>query len=253
MTGRAAARGGAGLSTAGHAAIAVAAVASVLLLVTYVSLSSCRAGTGRILERLQDSEEKLDPAILEHQNGLVRNLTARVQTAEAALQRLRDMETTKLQLALAEQRKRLMQKKQVAASVAGGAPRAQRPSAQAAQQAGSTEEGADADEEDDDSSEEDEEDEGVFDEGEEFEEETKLQLKLINFDPVNKTFQRFRSDFKCGPGAPDLPDDQVVECNPRSRMPCCSSLGWCGITRTHCVCSTCVDYRKVRKQRKQQR
>eukprot|EP00929_Paragymnodinium_shiwhaense_P081437 TRINITY_DN42601_c0_g1_i1.p1 TRINITY_DN42601_c0_g1~~TRINITY_DN42601_c0_g1_i1.p1 ORF type:complete len:274 (+),score=82.03 TRINITY_DN42601_c0_g1_i1:102-923(+) len=267
MTGRASARATVGATSAGtQAATAVAAVASVLFVITLVSLNACKSEHVRLVQRLESSARgaegfDIDPGVLERQSAVMRNLTARVQTAEAALQRLRDLESTKLQQALAEQRKRLMQKRQVAAAAAASSraqPRkpagakanaASAPAAAAAKGAGAAQEqGEQADDGDDiTEADDDEESEEAEASPEDAEEERQLQLKLINYNPANKTFLRWRSDFKCGPGTPDLPDEQVVECNPRSRMPCCSALGWCGITRAHCVCATCIDYRKVRR------
>ncbi|CAK9017125.1 Protein spinster, partial [Durusdinium trenchii] len=70
------------------------------------------------------------------------------------------------------------------------------------------------------------------------------QRKLIGYNEATKTFKRFRPDFKCGSRVPLLPDDEVVECDRLSVTPCCSALGWCGRTKGHCRCATCIDYRK---------
>lgn len=65
----------------------------------------------------------------------------------------------------------------------------------------------------------------------------------IRYDESTRTFQRWRSDFKCGANAPPLPDGEMVECNPQGEGPCCSSLGWCGKTNSHCNCDVCQNYR----------
>ncbi|KAF4732790.1 hypothetical protein FOZ63_022579 [Perkinsus olseni] len=65
---------------------------------------------------------------------------------------------------------------------------------------------------------------------------------------INKKEQHtpWRSDFKCGAGWPS--DDgtrEKSECNPDGEFPCCSTSGWCGISRLHCECPGCIDYRQV--------
>merc|ERR1712194_775588 len=70
----------------------------------------------------------------------------------------------------------------------------------------------------------------------------KEQNELIKYDEATKTFKRFRPDFKCGSRVPLLPDEEQVECERASSSPCCSSLGWCGKSRNHCRCPTCIDY-----------
>lgn len=73
--------------------------------------------------------------------------------------------------------------------------------------------------------------------------EEKEQHELIGYDAATKEFkQRWRPDFKCGDRVPALPDNEVVECDPGSETPCCSSLGWCGKSKMHCTCELCVDY-----------
>eukprot|EP00933_Yihiella_yeosuensis_P043733 TRINITY_DN3864_c0_g1_i4.p1 TRINITY_DN3864_c0_g1~~TRINITY_DN3864_c0_g1_i4.p1 ORF type:complete len:972 (+),score=148.05 TRINITY_DN3864_c0_g1_i4:120-2918(+) len=52
----------------------------------------------------------------------------------------------------------------------------------------------------------------------------------------------WRDDKKCGKNAPLLPDGRKVECDPKGDMPCCSSIGWCGSTQSHCNCKGCINY-----------
>lgn len=54
---------------------------------------------------------------------------------------------------------------------------------------------------------------------------------------------RWRSDKKCGKNVPLLADGGPVECNPEGEFPCCSVLGWCGNSASHCECSGCINYR----------
>lgn len=77
------------------------------------------------------------------------------------------------------------------------------------------------------------------------EEEEKEQRKLIGYDEATKTYKRWRPDYKCGDRVPPLPDNEVVECEPGSEAPCCSSLGWCGKSKLHCGCDLCQDYRSA--------
>ena len=41
-----------------------------------------------------------------------------------------------------------------------------------------------------------------------------------------------RADHKCGPSNED--NKKRADCDPMSQSPCCSSLGYCGITNRHC-------------------
>lgn len=59
---------------------------------------------------------------------------------------------------------------------------------------------------------------------------------------------RWRSDGRCGTDFAILRDNNdaegiAAECDPRSERPCCSDFGYCGISRSHCACKGCVDYR----------
>ena len=53
---------------------------------------------------------------------------------------------------------------------------------------------------------------------------------------------KMRSDGRCGPNFL-LPDETLGQCDGYStRIPCCSSGGWCGHTYNHCKCTGCIDY-----------
>jgi len=60
----------------------------------------------------------------------------------------------------------------------------------------------------------------------------------------------WREDGRCGPDHP-LPDGSPGQCDPEGAAPrvgpCCSPKGFCGNTRNHCKCATCIDYSKVKK------
>jgi len=81
------------------------------------------------------------------------------------------------------------------------------------------------------------------DEGFDTEKEEKEQRQLILYDEEKKTYRRWRPDYRCGKLVLPLPDSEPVECDPAGDAPCCSSLGWCGITAAHCNCVGCFDYR----------
>ena len=53
---------------------------------------------------------------------------------------------------------------------------------------------------------------------------------------------RHRTDGRCGPDF-RLGDGSPAECNPESERSCCSPGGWCGKTKWHCLCPTCIDYK----------
>lgn len=142
-------------------------------------------------------QEKAVIARLDRYAEVVKNLTHRIDMAEAALQRALEARPPQ------KQRER-------APPVAPAAP------VEASQESPA----GDGDEDDDE----------------------KEQKKLIEYDPGTGTFKRWRADYKCGDGAPMLPDGERVECEPRSEFPCCSALGWCGKTRGHCNCPSCIDY-----------
>lgn len=240
-------RVGSSLGSLGHIALAGAAVASILFAGAWVSLSSCREKHTQLADRLQDSEKDIDPSVLARQSVILRNLSTRIKTAEAALNRLRKLEAFNQQ-----QQSDAAAKRRVAASAqkflppAAGVPqRAPAPPA-----ASSASEGSDAELEGDEASDKEETKEEVDEEAEEKQQklDQEEQLKVIKYNETSKTFLRFRpvDDAKCGSRVPVLPDDTVVECNPTAASPCCSNLGWCGSTKEHCRCALCVDFRKPR-------
>jgi len=59
----------------------------------------------------------------------------------------------------------------------------------------------------------------------------------------------WREDGRCGPDHP-LADGSPGQCDPEGAAPrvgpCCSPKGFCGNTRNHCKCKTCIDYSKVK-------
>eukprot|EP00927_Polykrikos_kofoidii_P039286 TRINITY_DN33703_c0_g1_i1.p1 TRINITY_DN33703_c0_g1~~TRINITY_DN33703_c0_g1_i1.p1 ORF type:complete len:981 (+),score=86.68 TRINITY_DN33703_c0_g1_i1:111-3053(+) len=52
----------------------------------------------------------------------------------------------------------------------------------------------------------------------------------------------WRDDMRCGSSSP-LPDGSPAECDKNGKFPCCGPSGWCGISREHCSCDGCHDYR----------
>lgn len=227
---RASRGGGGSLGVVGYLALVAAAIATVLLGATWLSLNACRSKYAGVFVRLQGNEKDFDQSLLARQNLILRNLTARLQTAENALSRLRQLEA-RHQEAAAKINEALATKaggtRAVPAAKAAVAP-------QAADEEKAVEESSDED-----------------DEAKKQQQEYSVQLKLIEYsdNPMAtnmslKRFLRFRPDHKCGSRAPPLPDDTVVECNPGGPSPCCSSLGWCGATKEHCKCGTCILYRK---------
>jgi len=56
-------------------------------------------------------------------------------------------------------------------------------------------------------------------------------------------FSSLRKDGRCGKDY-RAPNGGIGECRPRSKNYCCSNRGWCGHTKAHCDCHTCVNYRK---------
>ncbi|KAF4662856.1 hypothetical protein FOL47_006032 [Perkinsus chesapeaki] len=63
---------------------------------------------------------------------------------------------------------------------------------------------------------------------------------------VKASSKPWRDDFQCGVGWPsDDGSQQKAECNPDGQFPCCSASGWCGISRLHCECAGCIDYRQI--------
>ena len=55
----------------------------------------------------------------------------------------------------------------------------------------------------------------------------------------------WRPDGQCGQQYP-LQDGsgRPGQCDPDSDSPCCSSVGWCGISDAHCKCPGCKDFRR---------
>lgn len=209
-------------------------VTTVMLLGAWSDLSACRQ-SGAILHADAGSAAALSLAV--RQSELIRNLTLRVRTAENAIQWLRK------QSAL-HQAPRAAAAAVPLASVAAVEedPAAEAPGDAAGDGAASG--GGDGGEE----AEEDKEGGGGKTE-EQLEAERVEQLKLIKYDEAKKTFQRVRPDYKCGAAVPLLPDDELVECDHKGSHPCCSALGWCGKTKQHCRCPTCIDWRKEKRKR----
>ena len=54
---------------------------------------------------------------------------------------------------------------------------------------------------------------------------------------------RISKDGRCG--FPNLAWDggPVAECDSKSGDPCCSPVGFCGISDGHCKCERCIDFR----------
>lgn len=200
-------------------------------------------------------QQSVDPALMMAYQSVLRNMTVRVQTAEQALQRIQDAQEAIV--ARTTPKPKVSARQRVAGQPQGAAQgvaqakhmrsETYRPPANAAQASAGPEarSGAGGAGGQGAASEEEEE----FDEAEaekRSEMEEYEQKQMIGFNEADGSFQRrFRSDFKCGSRVPPLPDDEVVECDPwsSSANTCCSSLGWCGASRQHCKCETCVDYR----------
>ena len=53
----------------------------------------------------------------------------------------------------------------------------------------------------------------------------------------------WRDDYRCGHRFPLQDGHTPAQCNPESEDPCCSEFGWCGKTKDHCNCKTCIDNR----------
>jgi len=172
----------------------------------------------------------------DRQSAVIKNLTLRLHTAEVALQFLEQdrQKIRERQKAKAAAQKSSSQSTVVPGS-SGEAPASGEGPAVAAEGGQVVEE----------------EEEGGKTK-EEREEDEKEMFEQIQYDPIKKTFRRWRPDFKCGPGSPLLPDGTEVECQASSEAPCCSSLGWCGKTRNHCKCHSCTDYRKKEKEKEKQ-
>mmetsp|Transcript_32466 Transcript_32466/g.75442 ORF Transcript_32466/g.75442 Transcript_32466/m.75442 type:complete len:209 (+) Transcript_32466:78-704(+) len=194
------------LGLAGQVSLLIAAASTSLFLVTWTSLTACRNAA---VQAHVGSD--LDYATMVRHGAILKNMTVRIETAERVLLRL-----------LASRSK--------AGSSASPAERGGDPFLPVG------------------SSQEDRKAEGDTDEEkaseEEQEREEKEQRTLIHYDEATKKFLRWRPDYMCGSRVPPLPDEEQVECNPKSDAPCCSSLGWCGKSKLHCKCPTCIDYRK---------
>ncbi|XP_077981951.1 uncharacterized protein LOC144436957 [Glandiceps talaboti] len=69
-----------------------------------------------------------------------------------------------------------------------------------------------------------------------------LELSFVSF----LAMTRWRDDLRCGDNFPvDNETNTPGECDPYSGWPCCSAYDWCGLSKSHCDCPGCVDYRKV--------
>jgi len=55
--------------------------------------------------------------------------------------------------------------------------------------------------------------------------------------------EKWRNDLRCG--AKFLINGKPAECDPEGEFPCCSPRSWCGKTKHHCQCSTCINYAKT--------
>ena len=58
--------------------------------------------------------------------------------------------------------------------------------------------------------------------------------------------KRWREDSYCGENYP-LPDGNVTECDPDGNTRCCGDYIFCGNRDFQCYCTTCTDYRIVKK------
>ena len=56
----------------------------------------------------------------------------------------------------------------------------------------------------------------------------------------------WREDHRCGYRFPLQDGHTPAQCNPESEDSCCSEFGWCGKTKDHCNCKTCIDYRTAK-------
>jgi len=165
--------------------------------------------------------------------SMLRNVTTRLQTAEKAVELLRQrQEALQAQSVISPAQAVEVASAAVAgaASVAAAAAtHAEKEEEESSSEEESTEFGGELEDDDEDSP-------AVKAQKE------KEQRELIGFDAVTNTYRRYRSDFKCGDRVPALPDGEPVECDPTQEHPCCSSLGWCGKSSLHCECDGCVDH-----------
>ena len=70
-----------------------------------------------------------------------------------------------------------------------------------------------------------------------------LCKKCIDYRIFAIKYSKWRNDDRCGDNYP-LPNKQPTQCDPDSNIPCCSNNGFCGRTKDHCLCDSCIDYRK---------
>lgn len=218
-------------------------VTTVMLLGAWSDLSACRQ-SGAILHADAGSAAALSLAV--RQSELIRNLTLRVRTAENAIQWLRKQSALHQAPRAAAAAVPLASAAVSLASVAAVEedPAAEAPGGGATGAGdGAASGGGDGGEESEDK------EEGGGKTEEQLEAERVEQHKLIKYDEAKKTFQRVRPDYKCGAAVPLLPDDELVECDHKGSHPCCSALGWCGKTKQHCRCPTCIDWRKEKRKR----
>ncbi|KNC77776.1 hypothetical protein SARC_09774, partial [Sphaeroforma arctica JP610] len=55
----------------------------------------------------------------------------------------------------------------------------------------------------------------------------------------------WRVDLRCGWPNMSTDGENNATCNPNSDAPCCSQFQWCGGSKDHCLCATCIDYRSM--------
>eukprot|EP00931_Biecheleriopsis_adriatica_P108479 TRINITY_DN82802_c0_g1_i1.p1 TRINITY_DN82802_c0_g1~~TRINITY_DN82802_c0_g1_i1.p1 ORF type:complete len:239 (+),score=75.75 TRINITY_DN82802_c0_g1_i1:54-770(+) len=217
-------------------------VVAICILFIVVGTWSTLSQPPALLSGVQGStarQQGLEMEVVERHAALVKNMTVRLQTAEQALLDLKQAHEELLKKHKEERALRHSMKDM--AKRGGGAPvPAPAPSqpvpAASVEKTAAKEPAAEEEEEGDDG-------DGASSEAEK-EAEEKEQRQLIEYNDVSGTYKRFRPDDKCGSRVPLLPDEEVVECDPKGETPCCSSLGWCGKTKAHCRCATCIDYRK---------
>lgn len=202
-----------------------AAVASVFLFALWFLLFDMRHD--RILGQPEPEKNVHTEAVLDHYEKLAKNMTVRIETAERALLLMRQA---------IEQKSARRAGTLIAAGASGPAAGKSKPASAPAP--------AEAEEEPEEEGFNEEQGEGDEMSEQEMAREVEEQNKLIQYDASTRKFRRWRGDFRCGSRVPSLPDGEVVECDPLSPAPCCSNLGWCGRSKEHCACETCLDFRK---------
>mmetsp|Transcript_133814 Transcript_133814/g.416204 ORF Transcript_133814/g.416204 Transcript_133814/m.416204 type:complete len:233 (-) Transcript_133814:310-1008(-) len=217
------------LGPLGQILLFISIVSVTLLTITWNELLSCRNASQQIAAL---RSEGLDPSTITQQNTVLRNMTQRIHTAEQALLRL---------LALPKRAASQNSKAASGDGTSAGEASTPDPTGVATNLAGQGAGGGGGAPGDGAAAAADDEEAKAQAEQERDEREQRI---LIQYDEGTKKFRRWRPDFKCGSRVPLLPDEEVVECDPRSETPCCSSLGWCGKTKLHCRCPTCLDYRQ---------